>query len=265
MPFEPAAALDLGLSFRFSDLPNFRGDSHWDYLHLEVFHPSSTSRLGFLRIAYVPHAMGQAINRERLLLAQIKGHTIYSRARLKRGEEPFFFKDPSTWDNWKKDPEMAARYVMENCLKMGWSQWNSALKERDEAGLVSFVEEHRPYLNEHTQPAVDKLFDFAVNKADVDYIELDSHCRGSGIGRMMYEAMAHYLDENLGITLNASSTQTPEAQRCWQRMKKEGRVEAAEDGRLFFVHGVSQSTLAGRQVRPHPMPLPKRRRGPKLA
>ena len=259
MPFEPHAAQELGISFRFSPLPNYRRGGHWTYLQLEAFHPSQEERIGFLRIAYVSPALGEVINRERLLHADLKGHSIYRRKRP--GQAGLSYADPDSWDGWKEDPKQAARYVMESVMNMGYSQWNEALETKSDQELVDYVEAHRPYLNQHTQAAIDRFFEFAVNKADVDFIELGQGWRGQGIAQHLYEGMAHYLDDQLGITLNCSSTQSQEAQRCWERMLKNEMVEMDMNGRMFFVRGVSESTLAGRGVSPDPMPLPKRRRG----
>lgn len=82
--------------------------------------------------------------------------------------------------------------------------WNEALETKSDQELVDYVEAHRPYLNQHTQAAIE---------------------------------------------------------RCWERMLKNDMVEMDMNGRMFFVRGVSKSTLAGRNVSPDPMPLSKRRRG----
>ena len=96
MPFEPQAAQDLGISFRFSPLPNYRGDSHWTYLQLESFHPSQEERVGFFRVAYVSPALGQAINRERLLHVNLKGISIYRRKMS--GQPGLSYADPDSWE-----------------------------------------------------------------------------------------------------------------------------------------------------------------------
>lgn len=255
MPHESGAAIDHGLSFRFHLLPDFRGDSHWTYLQLDAHHPSQEEEMGYLRVAFIPKATAEAMNRERLLLVQSKGHTVYPRP-AKRGEDRTLFSDFATHDGWKAQPKNAARYVMENVIRYGWSQWNQQMKELTPEQMVELVETHRPELNAFTQPGIEKMFDFGVNKADVDYVSLDDHWQGRGLAIAMYQGMARYLDEHYGITLNASTTQTPSAQACWERMKAQGLVKASDDGRLFFTHGVSQKTLEGRDVTPEPQPQP---------
>lgn len=258
MSFEPEITKNMGLSFRFSELPNYRGDSHWIYLQLEMFHPSQESRIGHLRVAYVSKEMGEAINQERLLHVQIKGGSIYRRKRMNL--PGMSFSDPESWDSWKEDPRGAARHVMENVMRMSYGQWNEVLRTKNTQELVDYVETHRPYLNQHTQAAIERFFEFAVNKADVDFIEIDKAWRGQGLSQHLYEGMAHYLDERLGITLNSSTTQSPEAKRCWESMLKNDMVDLDIEGRMFFTRGVSESTLAQRDISPGPVTMPKRGR-----
>lgn len=258
MPFEPQAAKDLDLSFRFSDLPNYRGDSHWTYLQLEVFHPSQEGRMGYLRVAYISREMGEAINQNRLLYLQLEGHSIYTRNR--EHALSMAFSDPKTWDNWKHEPRNAARHVMETVMRMSYGKWNESLRDKSTQQLVNYVETHRPQLNEQTQEGVENMFAFAVNKADVDYIYLDETLRGKGFSQYMYEGMARYLDEHLGITLNCSTTQTHEANRCWEKMIEKGMATRDAAGRMFFCQGIRESTLNQRDVLPGPVAIASRKR-----
>ena len=265
MSYENGAAVEHGVTFQFSDLPDFRRPTHWTYLQLDAFHPSSPDPIGYLRVAFIHRDTGQALNQERLLWLQIKGHSIYPFPKS-RGETRVDYRDPATWENWKADPDAAARYVLETALREPYSAWNDRLRELDDAGKVALVEEHRPFLNQATQEALEREFAFGVNKADVDYISLEEEWRGKGLAQSLYLAMARYLDQTHGVTLNASTTQTPEAERAWQRMKDKQWVQADTKGRLFFTHDISASTLEQRDVTPFPVaqPQPKRgRRGPR--
>lgn len=254
MSFESQAAQEMGLSFRFSDLPGYRGNSHWTYLQLEAFHPSQEGRIGFLRVAYVSREVGEAINQDRLLYLKTRGHHIYP---TPLGTTPeVVFSDPDTWDAWKAQPQYAARHVMESIMKMSYGQWNRELKEKTPEELVAYVEAHRPHLNQGTQGDIEKMFAFAVHKADVDYVLVDPLWRGNGIAEHMYEAMARYLDEHLGITLNCSTCQTQESKRCWEKMREKGRVATDPTGRMFFTDGIRPDTLAQRNVHPLPVPMP---------
>ena len=243
------------LTFRFSDLPDFRGDSYWTYLQLEVFHPSQTEPVGYLRVALVTQAMAERMNQERLLLLQTKGHMIYPRPAA-IDEERRVFRDPTTAASWKNKPESAARYVMETVLHWPYDKWNQALAKSSPDELVALVETNRPWINQATQENLDALFDFALNKADVDYIHLEDSWQGQGIAPTMYQAMSAYLDERFRATLNASTCQTPQALRCWQRMEAQGMVRAAANGRRYVAKGVSAATLEAQSWRPEPMPMP---------
>lgn len=264
-PYENGAALEHGVTFRFSELPDFRSPTHWTYLQLDAFHPSSPDPIGYLRVAFIDRATGEAMNQERFLLLQVKGTRCYPMPK-QRGETRVDYHDPSTWDNWKKNPHEAARYVLETALRKPYNVWNDRLRELDDAGKVALVEEHRAFINQATQEALEREFAFGVNKADVDYIHLEDEWHGKGLGQSMYRAMACFLDVEHGVTLNASTTQTIEATRVWDRMKAKGMVRADEKGRLFFVEGVSASTLENRDVAPSPVEQPqpaRRRRGPR--
>lgn len=263
--YENGAALEHGVTFRFSELPDFRSPTHWTYLQLDAFHPSSPDPIGYLRVAFIDRATGEAMNQERFLLLQVKGTRCYPMPK-QRGEVRVDYRDPTTWENWKKEPDDAARYVLETALREPYSVWNDRLRELDDAGKVALVEQHRGFINQATQEALEREFAFGVNKADVDYISLEEAWQGKGLAQSLYAAMARYLDTQHGVTLNASTTQTPSAERAWQRMKDKGWVEADAKGRLFFTHDVAASTLENRDVLPSPVEQPppaRRRRGPR--
>ncbi len=265
MSYENGAALKQGVGFRFNYLPDFRRPTHWTYLQLDALHSSSPEPIGYLRVAFVSQEMGEALNQERLLWLQIQGHGIYPHPQS-RDETRVDYHDAATWDSWKRAPNNAARYVLETVIREPYSVWNNRLGELDEAGKVALVEEHRSLLNQATQQALEREFAFAVNKADVDYIFLKEEWRRKGLAQSLYLAMARYLDVEHGMTLNASTTQTAEAERAWQRMKDKGWVDTDAKGRLFFTHGVAATTLEQRDVVPSPVeqPQPRRsRRGPR--
>lgn len=260
MAYENGAASEQGVTFQIQPLPDFRAPTHWTYFQLDAFHPSSPNPIGYLRVAFISRQTGKAMNQERLLLLQIKGHPVYpfpeTRA-LKRVD----YQDPATWEGWKKDPKGAARYVMETAMHYSYSAWNRELAERDNQGLIELVEQNRPHLNRATQDQLEQEFAFGVNKADVDYIHLEEDWRSKGLAQAMYAAMVAFLDREHGITLNASTTQTPEAQRAWERMAAKGWVSTDVKGRRFISYGVSASTLENRDVAPTPVPQPKPTRG----
>ena len=258
MAYENGVAQAKGLTFSFHLMPTFRGTSHWRYLRLDVHHPDEPEAIGYLRVAFIPLSVAEAMNQERLLLVDSRGHSMYPPPPKGPALAPrFHYEDPATWEGWKNDPSLAARYVMETVLRWNYSAWNDGLRLPAEE-LVALVEAYRSQLNAFTQQQLESMFAFGVNKADVDYALLESPWQGQGIAPSMYRAMAHYLDEHHGITLNASTTQSPQAQRCWQRMKDQGLVAPDEKGRLFFVEGVSSSTLEARQVLPTPVLQPSR-------
>ena len=265
MSYENGATLEQEVSFRFNYLPDFRRPTHWTYLQLDAFHPSSSEPIGYLRVAFISREAGEALNQERLLWLQIKGHGIYPHPKS-REEVRVDYHDPATWDNWKKKPDKAARYVLETALREPYTAWNDRLRELNDEAKVALVEQNRRFINQATQEALEREFAFGVNKADVDYISLEYGWQGKGLGQSMYRAMAHFLDVEHGMTLNSSTTQTIEATRVWDRMKAKGMVRADEKGRLFFVEGVSAATVESRDVEPSPVvqPQPKRgRRGPR--
>jgi hypothetical protein len=265
MSYENGAAVEHGVTFQFSDLPDFRQPTHWTYLQLDAFHPSSPDPIGYLRVAFIHRDTGEAMNQERFLLLQVKGTRCYPLPK-ELDEVRVDFHDPSTWDNWKKKPDEAARYVLETALREPYTAWNDRLRELNDEAKVALVEQNRRFINQATQEALEREFAFGVNKADVDYISLEDGWQGKGLGQSMYRAMAHFLDVEYGMTLNSSTTQTIEATRVWDRMKAKGMVRADEKGRLFFVEGVSAATLESRDVVPSPVvqPQPKRgRRGPR--
>ena len=259
MPFENGEALAHGLTFRFAELPDFRRHDHWTYLQLDAFAPGQEKPVGYLRVAFIPQEVGEAFNQERLLYVETRGHAIYPRPTARSLEERTPFHQ--TPEDWKREPRRAARYVAESVLRMGYSAWNDLLRQSAEE-QIAFVETHRKALHEHTQGPVEKLFAFGVNKADVDYANLDDDFRGKGIAPSLYQAMALYLDAHYRITLNAATCQTQDATRCWARMQEAGLADVDESGRAFFVNGVREATLEQRDISPTPIAFakPKRKR-----
>ena len=259
MPFENGEALGHGLTFRFAELPDFRPHDHWTYLQLDAFAPGQVNEVGYLRVAFIPLAVGETFNQERLLYVESRGHSIYPRSRIRSlSERPPFYTDP---EGWKQEPQHAARYVAESVMKMRYSDWNDVMRLPAEE-QIALVEANRKLLHAHTQTDIEKMFAFGVNKADVDYASLNDDFRGKGIAPSLYQAMALHLDEHYGVTLNASTCQTQEAARCWARMKDAGLVDMDENGRAFFVQGVREATLTHRDVTPTPIAFarPKRAR-----
>ena len=259
MAYETPDAKKHGLEFRFSDLPNYRGDSHWQYLQLDAYHKSEENPIGYLRVAFVSLEMGEGMNRERLLILQTKGHSVYPRPAL-RGETHTIFSNKDNWGSWKTEPERAARYVMETVMREPYSEWNRLLGEKNSDELTLYVEKHRPELNLATQEALEKMFSFAVNKADVDFISLNDNWQGRGLAQSFYKAMARYLDDTHGITLNASTTQTESALKCWLRMEQDGLISKADNGRMFVSKDVSERTLERRDIAPEPVAMPPKKR-----
>lgn len=243
------------INFRFSWLPDYRGDQHWEYLQLEVFHPSEEERLGFLRVAFVRPSIALGMNEERLLVAQSQGHHIYPRHDIRKGGSSLFL-NPENWKRWQEDPKHAADYVSRDVMHEGYTKGQLRLKESTKEELIAYVEKNRVHLNEHTQEWIDNFYRFAVNKADVDYISLQERWQGNGIATLMYEKMAQYLDQELGMALHASTTQSKEAQKLWQRLENNGWTDKGHKGRLCFVHNVSLNTLQNRDISPPTNPSP---------
>lgn len=246
-PLPPPA----GLSFRFEPLPGFRGDSHWTYLNLVATDQTTGVEVGYLRVAFVTPEMGEAMNRERLLLLKTQGHSVYPTLGL--DQSPF---SPDLRNSWTQAPREAARSILETVLRQPWQVWNDAMGRLSEPEMVALVEAHRPALNAATQDRLDRLFAFAVNKADVDYVWVVEGWQRRGVATALYQAMAEFLDEHHGMTLNASTTQTDAAAACWRKMEEAGQVQRAADGRRFFTAGIRAETLAGRDVAPSPQPMP---------
>lgn len=253
MPHNPQDSGGPGLTFRFSPLHDPQADSHWTGVQMAAFHPSQEEPVAVMKAAYVSRAVGGAINRERLLLAHIRGWDTYPQP----GPD---FSNPSSWDEWKRHPLGAARYVAREVMGQGLADLDLEGKSRQE--LVDYVEAHRPHLNAHTQNAIERMFDFAVHKANVEPMDLKGRWRAQEIVERLHEAMARHLDEQCAVTLNCSPTASSDTRRHWDTMRKKGMAQMDPDGRMFFVQGVSESTLAGRQVRPDPLPMPPRVRGP---
>ena len=259
MSYDTKDELEKDLVFSFSTLPTFRGNTHWQYLQLNAHHVSQKDPIGYLRVAFVTKEVGEAMNHERLLFVQTQGNSVYGHSSLV-GEEENIYTNARLWDSWKKKPRLAARMVMETVMRVSYSQWNNNLKSMSEGDLIKWVEDHRPHLNEYTQSDLEQMFHFAVNKADVDYISLEDKWLGKGIALSMYQSMASFLDEQLGMTLNASTTQSSSATKCWERLKKQGLITQASDGRMFFTGGISQETLNNRSIVPSPLPHPTTKR-----
>ena len=237
------------IDFRFSMLPQYRGDQHWEYLQVEAFHPQEEERLGFLRVAFVRPETAERFHQERLLVAQSQGNHIYPKHKIME-EGTSLYLDAQNTTRWHDEPKGAADYISRDVMHEGYSKNQQRLKESSKEELIAYVEKNRSFLNEHTQAWIEDFYRFAVNKADVDYVFLQDRAQGYGIATAMYQKMAQYLDQELGMTLNASTTQSKDAERLWSRLEKNGWTEKGHKGRLCFVHQVRAETLLQRDMMP---------------
>lgn len=80
----------------------------------------------------------------------------------------------------------------------------------------------------------EELFDFAVDKPNVEFIYTEDNFKRKGIAIAMYEEMAKYLAKK-GLKLYASPLQHDHAQAAWKWMKMNaGAHVGSEQGRLFL-------------------------------
>jgi hypothetical protein len=72
-----------------------------------------------------------------------------------------------------------------------------------------------------------------VDKPLIDYIDVEKKYIGTGIGYGLYIAGAKWMAER-GLVLYASSVQSGEAERAWERMKRSG-IPVKKDGKRTYL------------------------------
>jgi len=119
-----------------------------------------------------------------------------------------------------------------------WSDWienlesRGTLKDMDEKWWNDQYKRLSKSVNRRYKKEFDRFMEHLHNKPYVDYIRVDPHLQKGGIGLGLYIAGAMWMAKK-GMCLHASSLQSPEAQKSWDKMKRMGlpvKTEKTKEG-----------------------------------
>lgn len=202
------------VSLAFERLENTGNQpSLWRLDQINVRVAGHETPIGHLRISYVPGH-------------RVEAWTDIYRFLADRGGSfgMFGIKDPhgASHEDWAT---LAFR-VQEKL--QGWNAANASCWQQCPLGdIQAALESYRPRLETLLATRKAEFIDFHVDKPMVDHIEVEAEWRGRGVGQALYEQGAQWMAER-HLVLHASGIQTPLAQKAWERLEKQARVNVEE-------------------------------------
>jgi len=165
--------------------------------------------IGYLKISYVPDSEVKNTFPDVIhyIGADHKGHTQLRNA-LKSGDKKEItralskLEDP--WDDWIENLESRGKLKY-----MDEKWWNDQYNRLNNAVTKHFKKEYEGFLED------------IHNKPLVDYIRVEKDYQKGGVGFGLYIAGAMWMADK-GMCLHASSLQSDEAKKSWDKMKQAG-------------------------------------------